>query len=113
MQVVLDASLFTPSVLHKVQQLMDDAEVSGARVSAWDEIQEFLTEQKLGWITQTPPDVVGIHESNRSKLGVGGSEAHYHGFDILKNRFLLEEVFRCNGLRMPSCSPRCRGQAGQ
>ena len=66
---------------------MDDAEVSGARVSAWDEIQEFLTEQKLGWITQTPPDVVGIHESNRSKLGVGGSEAHYHGFDILKIGF--------------------------
>ena len=87
MQVVLDASMFTPAVLQKVQQLMDDAEVSGARVSAWDEIQEFLTEQKLGWITQEFPDFVGIHESNRSKLGVGGSEAHYHGADILKIGF--------------------------
>ena len=73
---------YSADVVSKVQKLLDEGSASGARVAAWEEIQEVLVKAKLGWTTQMPPDFVGVHPCNRSYLGVGGSEAHFHGGQI-------------------------------
>ena len=80
-------SLFDDAIVKEVQNLIDRAASTGARVSAWDDIQAILLHQKLAWHVQIPPEFVGVHPSNRSKLGVGGSEARHHGARILRAGF--------------------------
>ena len=99
--VTLDAALFSDSLVKKVQSLIDKADASGEKVAAWDEIQQVLTDGKLGYFSQVPCDFVGVHESNRSKLGVGGSEAHHHGADILKMGFSWKKASSATAFECP------------
>ena len=85
--VCIDTELFPPDMVQEVQKLIDDGESSGAIVSAWEDIQKILLCHKVAWQSQIPPDFVGVHPCNRSKLGVGGSEAHNHGHEVLKMGF--------------------------
>lgn len=80
-------TLFTEFLITRVQTLIAAAKKSGTLVSAWDEIKHLLIEAKVAWIAQTPPEFVGVHPDNRSGTGVGGSEAHWHGFKIYKAGF--------------------------
>ena len=76
--------LFTPGLVKKVQEVLEEAEKTGARVAAWDTIQALLLDAKVSWRAQVPPEFVGVHPQNRSRLGVGGSEAHFHGAQVLQ-----------------------------
>ena len=84
-----------------MQTILDQAELSGARVSAWDEIQNLFTAAGLGRVAQVVSDFVGIHESNRSKLGVGGSEAHHYSADILKIGFSWKRASDASAFECP------------
>ena len=78
---------FTAEVIAKVTEIIATAERTGARVAAWDEIKRELIAAKLGWHQQVEAPFCGVHPDNRSKHGVGGSESHCHGRDILKVGF--------------------------
>jgi hypothetical protein len=84
MAVVIDTALFTAELKAEVQKVLDTTGASGARVSGWEKIQSLLTTAKVAWTAQVPPEFVGVHPMNRSQLGVGGSEAHHHGAQILQ-----------------------------
>lgn len=76
-------AMYTPQVLSSIRSLLQQAEVTGEKVAAWDNIVQALRDAKLAWTSQVPPDFVGVHPKNRCSLGVGGSEAHLHGAQIL------------------------------
>ena len=80
-------TLFTPFLITRVQTLIAAAKKTGTLLSSWDEIKQILIEAKVAWAAQTPPEFVGVHPDNRSGTGVGGSEAHFHGFKIYKAGF--------------------------
>ena len=71
-------------VIVHVNALLKKGNDSGSVVSVWEEIQETLIANGIAWRAQIPPEFVGVHPENRSKLGVGGSEAHHHGWSILQ-----------------------------
>jgi hypothetical protein len=81
------SSIFTDNLVQEVQKVIDTANSTGARVAAWDNIQELLLQHKVAWVAQVPPDFCGVHPLNRSKLGVGGMESHTHGMQILQAGF--------------------------
>jgi hypothetical protein len=81
------SSIFTNDLVQEVQKKIDTADSTGARVAAWDQIQEVLLQHKAAWMAQVPPDFCGVHPMNRSKLGVGGLESHIHGMQILQAGF--------------------------
>ena len=78
------ADLFSLEVIVHVNALLKKGNDSGSVVSVWEEIQETLIKNGLAWRAQIPPEFVGVHPENRSKLGVGGSESHHHGWSILQ-----------------------------
>lgn len=73
--------------MSQVNELISKGQSTGARLAAWEEIQTVLLDKKLAWYAHASPDHVGVHPCNRSKLGVGGSEAHHHGARILQAGF--------------------------
>lgn len=75
--------LFTPSVVEKVSSLLQKGS-AGSVVSVWEEIVEVMLQAGVAWRAQIPPEFVGTHPQNRSKLGVGGSESHHHGYKVLQ-----------------------------
>ena len=95
------AMAYSADVVSKVQKLLDEGSASGARVAGWEEIQEVLAKAKLGWTTQMPPDLVGVHPCNRSYLGVGGSEAHFHGRQILQAGFSWAKAADATSVEAP------------
>ena len=106
---------FPQALVAQVQGILDTASKTGARVAAWDEVQGLLKQHKLAWSSQVAPEFVGIHPSNRSKLGVGGSEAHHHGAQILQAGFSWARAadaacFECppgeKGAEAKSCNDR-------
>ena len=99
-------SRFTPAVIAKVANIIADAERSGERVAAWDAIKSVLLESTLGWIAQLPAPHCGVHPDNRSTQGVGGSEAHCHGRDILKAGFSWQRAADAVAVEMPPSGPR-------
>ena len=76
--------LYTEEVKAKVAELLAAGQLSGNRVSVWEEVQAVLVKANLAWCAQVPPEHVGTHPSNRSSLGLGATEAHVHGAQILK-----------------------------
>ena len=84
--IALDAA-FSKGVIDKVGMLIKQGNNSGARVQAWEDILNVLQEHGLAWKGQYIPEHVGVHPQNRASLGVGGSEAHHHGAQILKAGF--------------------------
>ena len=75
-------SLFTPKVIDDVQRIIDRAQKMGV-VAAWEAIKRMLVDAKLAWTQRMRADYVGIHPRNRSAFGVGGSDSHWHGDDVL------------------------------
>jgi len=92
---------YTVDVVTKVQALLDEGIASGERVAAWEEIQGVLVTAKLGWTAQMPPDFVGVHPCNRSYLGVGGSEAHFHGSQVLQAGFSWAKAADATAVETP------------
>ena len=97
---------FTEYVIERVASLIAEAERTGARVAAWDEIQQILIDAQLGWYQQVEAQFCGVHYDNRSKQGVGGSEAHHHGRDVLKSGFSWERAKDAIAVEVPSRGPR-------
>ena len=73
---------FTECIVQKVQTIIDRAAKSLERTTAWEEIQTILQDNNLALFVQLPCDIVGVHQENRSKFGVGGTEAQKHGKDV-------------------------------
>ena len=59
--------LFSHALVEKVQVLLNDAELTGCKVAAWDQIQELLLADAVAWKARYPPNFVGVHAENRSK----------------------------------------------
>ena len=79
---------FTPEIYEKVKKLIDTAAQTLERTTAWEAIQHALVEHKLALVAaQLPCDHVGVHPENRSRFGVGGTEAQKHGKDVLTEGF--------------------------
>jgi hypothetical protein len=100
MTAVLDA-VFTKGLLQQVHQLCDDAEVTGARVAAWEAIQVIMLQHKIAWNAQVPPEFVGVHPLNRSGLGVSGADAHHHGGQILQAGFSWRKASDATAVECP------------
>ena len=81
------SSIFTDNLVQVIQKKIDTANSTGARVTAWDQIQELMLQHKVAWVAQVPPDFCDVHPMNRSKLGVGGLESHTRGMQILQSGF--------------------------
>lgn len=80
-------SIAIQEAIDKVNKIIQEAEASGAKIAAWDEIIKILVDVGLAWESQTAPEFVGVHPQNRSTLGVGGAESHDLGKKILKGGF--------------------------
>jgi len=85
----------------QVQAMIDEAEKTGTRAAAWETIQQVLLDNKLAWRSQIPPEMVGVHPENRSRLGVGGSGAHFHGAQILSAGFSWRKASDATCLEAP------------
>ena len=78
----------TEEIRKKVQDIIDTATKTLERTTAWEAIQLLLVEHKLALMgAQLPCDQVGVHPENRSRFGVGGTEAQKHGKDVLTEGF--------------------------
>ncbi|MDA8582877.1 hypothetical protein N9L68_01565 [bacterium] len=78
----------TEEIWKKVQDLIETATKTLERTTAWEAIQQVLVEHMLALIAaQLPCDQVGVHPENRSRYGVGGTEAQKHGKDVLTEGF--------------------------
>ena len=75
---------YTADIIAKAQALLDEGNAKGDRVAAWEQIQGELFGANLAWKSQVPPEFAGVHPANRSFFGVGGSESHQHGAQILQ-----------------------------
>ncbi len=93
--------LFRADVVSQVEAIVEDANQSGARVAAWDQIVEVLKGAKLAWCTQVAPEMVGAHPLNRNFMGIGGSDAHWHGSQILKCGFSWVKASDATCLEIP------------
>jgi hypothetical protein len=94
--------VFTKQVVEMVQQVIKRANLTGERVAAWDQIQQIFMDHKLAYKSQVPPEMVGVHPDNRSRLGVGGSEAHHHGAQILKTGFSWAKASDAAAFEVPT-----------
>ena len=98
--VILD-SAYTPELVAKVQALIAQGNTTGARVQAWEDIQVVLLDHQLLWRGHYLPEHVGVHPQNRSSLGVGGSEAHHHGAQVLKAGWSWSKCADVVGIEAP------------
>jgi len=93
--------MYTHEIVSKVKSLLSEGSSKGTRVSAWEAIQAELVQAGLAWTAQVPPDFVGVHPSNRSHLGVGGSEAHWHGAQVLQAGFSWAKAADATAIEAP------------
>ena len=84
--------LFTASLVEQVQLLLHDAELTGCKVAAWDQIQELLLAAAVAWRARYPPNFCGVHCENRSKHGVVAADAHKHGEQIVTVGFSFRKA---------------------
>ena len=76
--------MFSASLIKEVQDLINHAETTGERTTGWEAIQEKLLNDGAGQKNlQIKSEYVGVSRHNRSKLGVGGSEAQVHCSEII------------------------------
>ena len=76
--------MFTASLIKEVQDLIDHSSMTGERTTGWEAIQEkLLSAGAAQKDVQIKSEFVGVSRFNRSKLGVGGSEAQVHGSEIM------------------------------
>ena len=94
--------VFTKQLVEMVQQVINRANLTGERVAAWDQLQQIFIDHKLAYKSQVPPEMVGVHPENRSRLGVGGSEAHQHGAQILKTGFSWAKAADAAAFEVPT-----------
>ena len=83
----MSSPVFPKHVVDDVAAIIEEANRTGARVSAGDKVKAILDANKLSWTARVPVDFVGVHPQNRNGLGVGGSDAHFHGLQILTAGF--------------------------
>ena len=78
-------SMFTAALIREVQAQIDHANATGQLTTAWEAIQEMLLTAGVAQKNlQIKAEFMGVSQHNRSKLGVGGSEAQVHGAEILQ-----------------------------
>ena len=81
-------SMFTPALIQQVQAQIDQANATGQLTTAWENVQEILLAAGVAQKNlQIKSEFVGVSQHNRSKLGVGGSEAQVHGAEILQEGY--------------------------
>ena len=102
------ASSVSPEVIKQVNKLIADGSASGERLSAWDQIKALLLAHSLAWYAQIPPECCGVHERNRSSLGVGGSESHHLGARILRMGFSWSKCDDATAFAAPQTGPRAK-----
>ena len=95
-------SMFTPALIGKVQRLIDEGEKTGERIATWEKIQTILLENDLAQENvQMAPEYVGVHEGNRSKFGVGGSESQHHGAEVLTSGWSFKKAADATAFEVP------------
>lgn len=97
----IDTSLFTPEVVACVSQILAKAKQTGERVAAVEEVNNILISHKLAWQCRMAPEFVGVHPLNRSRLGVGGSESHHLGADILQSGWSWRKAADATAVETP------------
>ena len=83
----IDKDLYPDHVVRHVNLRIQSAYETGEKVAGWEDISEYLIAQKIGWPSQIALEHAGVHPSNRNYFGLGGSEAHVHGDEILTAGF--------------------------
>ena len=93
-------SMFTDALIQQVQAQIDQANATGQLTTAWENVQEMLLAAGVAQKNlQIKSELVGVSQHNRSKLGVGGSEAQVHGAEILQEGYSQKKGIRCHGNR--------------
>ena len=105
-QVKLEADFelppeFTETLVKHVADLLGTFEATGEGTTIWEDIQTALEKAKLAYFVNHKPETAGFHPGNRSKLGVGGSEAQVHGKQILDTGFSLKKAADATAFEMP------------
>ena len=54
------------AVIDDLQNMILKATATGHFISAWEEMQAYLTSVKLGWFTKCLAEFVGVHKANKS-----------------------------------------------
>ena len=84
---MIDKGLYPDHVVRHVNLLIQSASETGEKVAGWEGILEYLIAQKIAYESQIVPEHAGVHPANRNYFGLGGSEAHVHGDEILTAGF--------------------------
>ena len=95
--------MFTPEIIKEVQALIDQANLTGQLTTSWESVQDILLAAGLAQTNlQIKSEFMGVSQYNRSKLGVGGSEAQVHGADILQEGYSHKKASDATAVEMPS-----------
>eukprot|EP00971_Amphidinium_carterae_P342682 6482083-Amphidinium_carterae.1 len=74
----------------------------GQRVATWDKIKSLLVKEGLARTNvRMPPELVGVHPENRSKIGLQPSMVHQHGHEILQAGFSWSKCQDATAVEVP------------
>ena len=94
--------IFTPEVVALVGGRIAIAKATGERTTAWEEIEDILVAHKMGRKNvRMPPEFVGVHPENRSRFGVGGSDAQVHLKELLVEGFSFKKSADATAVETP------------
>ena len=94
--------MFSTALLLEVSDLIEVADSTGERTTCWEKIQRILLDAKLALEgVQIPSEFVGVSPLNRSRLGVGASEAQVHGRDVLVEGFSFKKAADATPIERP------------
>ena len=79
----LDATIFTADIVDEVRRCIDENIAAGTIVTGNGQVQTLLIDAGIARHCEVPPEIMGVHPDNRDEHGVGGSEAHFLGAQIL------------------------------
>ena len=95
-------AMFSPALIKDVSALIDHAGLTGQLTTGWETIQELLLAAGVAPIGQNVKgEFMGVSQYNRSKLGVGGSEAQVHGADILQEGYSHKKASDATAIEVP------------
>ena len=95
------SKFFTQELIDTVSNLITLSATPGKKTPCWEQIWNKLVSARLAYVSQVPPDMVGVHPLNRFKFGVGGTESMHHGADILDMGFSWKKCADVTAVEAP------------
>ena len=83
---------FTHEIITDGNRIIADANKTGELTSGLERLLTLLKDAKLAWCARMDPAVVGVHQANRSSLGVVGADAQILGGEILQTGFSMKKA---------------------